>query len=338
MAVFATFCQICSLPVNHDHYVRSPGSEFMKIYRRAQPAAWGSEERVFAFTPEHAWLADCVGVSTRASGVLRGGVTDGELVDSRTQAKGFLADGVEDYLALHGRCWTMMGEPQRFEDCAIVRGQHGLALIGPYQQQLFEFQRLCDSGKAWMLADPIGADAAAVRNRHRIERAVSIARRPRPDGTGISVASLLAADDDWTYTMSGSGFDDLRQVTRYRRHVKPGLDVTGYPHFVCVIKEYETPNALPKGSALDVLESFEVALKDALETDAAAILVSVEMSLRQAQYTLYARDANEVRSRVGRLPDHDRPLPFEYETALDPDWKTYFTEIWPERAPDAEPL
>src|SRR4051812_1988922 len=107
MGVFSTYCQICGLPVQHDHYVAADGIFY--IWRG--DGDYGSEP-AFAFGPEHAWLRDAVGLrldDTDPDVIIEGLVHDGVFADYGSD--GFVMDGVDDRAALHRACWVLAGQP-----------------------------------------------------------------------------------------------------------------------------------------------------------------------------------------------------------------------------------
>lgn len=77
MGVHATFCLICGLPVQHDHYVASGGENCWAIYRAHNKPAGH-----FPFGTEHDWLLQGVAVSGSGEyhfGRLTPGLTEGGL-------------------------------------------------------------------------------------------------------------------------------------------------------------------------------------------------------------------------------------------------------------------
>ena len=60
MGVMASYCQLCGMPVQHDHYVPTDREDSWMIYRSS--GAHGVKPAV-AFGPQHEWLTRGVGVA-----------------------------------------------------------------------------------------------------------------------------------------------------------------------------------------------------------------------------------------------------------------------------------
>ncbi len=166
MGVFGTFCMVCGVAAQHDHYVPLRG-DMLGIYRGGPE---GSEfTPVVAFGPEHAWLERAVGLAVRPGqepAVIRGRCSDGVLEDDNgTVPDGFVADGLDERAALHEACWRLAGEPSSWEALAPVVRPHDLSA---YQEQLFELGALVADGRGWTLVDPDADTPDARRNRARI--------------------------------------------------------------------------------------------------------------------------------------------------------------------------
>lgn len=312
MGVIGTFCQLCALPTQHDHYVRTPGDQMMEIYRGGQNVG---VDRHFRFGAEHEWLTDAVGI--RAEGApSRGAASDGMIGDL------FVAEGAEDGVALHAFCYTLMGEPKSRTEVVRTQGTHRWALVEPYQQQLFEFHFLREQGLAWMLADPRNDS----RSRQRIEALLAAARSRLARPPAVSVAQVLANDGSWCAEITKG---DPLAIRRFRNDVRPGIDVTGYPTLIWLMKEY---GASGRSAALTgAFHDFEIALKDAIERDGNAVLVMTTYSERQSQFVIYARDEAKTRAVIDALPGAASPIPHEYDNQPDPEWRSYFENDWPGR-------
>jgi len=157
MGVFATFCQLCGLPVQHNCYV--PHEGMYLIYRGPGSIAPGDPQPGFSFGPEHEWLRQAVGLRFDPSEepqVLRGEVQDGDLMAPGAPEDDehcFVGEGDEDRMALHERCWELAGRPE----FAALSGATELPAwkeLFQYQQQLFEFEAFEAAGFAWALVDP----------------------------------------------------------------------------------------------------------------------------------------------------------------------------------------
>jgi hypothetical protein len=165
MGVMGTTCQLCGLPLAHDHYVPDARGYGLKIYRQAEPGGghtWEPGERVITFGPEHAWLADAVAVPRYGEPrVLAGPVQDGAMVDVNTEEVSHVFSGDDDAFALHKYCHTLMGSPLTPTHVLLGRGCYGWAQMESYQAQLFAFAELMDDG--------LGVDAARPA-RHQRQR------------------------------------------------------------------------------------------------------------------------------------------------------------------------
>lgn len=336
MAVFATYCSLCALPLQHDHYVHA-GDPMLKIYRGAAPDGghlWEAHEHPFPFGPEHAWLKDAVGLRLfgEVPEFIRGPLQDGALVDVQTGREHFVGEGDEEYRMLHAACWERSGRPIKADAQPRSTGRHGYALLASYQEQLFEFQELVDEGKSWALVDPSLGNEAGLRSRARIDALLLEARRgllaPSRPHAVRTVAEVLARDSGWHASVLRTENGQRHQALRYRADVKPLLDVSGYPALVWLMKEY-AGDALgrPDAPTRQALEDFEVALKAAVEADDAAILLMVMVGPGQVQFIAYARDELATRQRIDVLPGRDHPKPAEYDNEQDPEWKVYFEQV-----------
>ena len=167
MAVFATYCQACGLPVQHDHYV--PAEGYFHIWRGDGGDECGP---IVAFGAEHAWLREALGLRIDGDALLvptvSGVVHDGGLEHPAGPLFGAdLGDGEGDErMALHAACWRLAGEPDSWEPLAGLRelpeGEQR------YRQQLFDFEAFVADGHGWMLVDPESDAADGLRNRQRI--------------------------------------------------------------------------------------------------------------------------------------------------------------------------
>jgi hypothetical protein len=337
MGVHGATCQLCRLPLQHDHYVpQRGGAGMLKIYRGGSEGGgheWEEGEPVVRFGPEHAWLADAIGVPFGEGALLRGAVEDGSLTDAATGADAFIWDGDEDALAFHAYCWKRMGEPVRAGDAVVSRGLHLAAFADTYAGQLYEFRELIDHGKGWMLADPRGTTGDARRSAARIDAILADARRtPPPQTAPKSVADVLAADRGWRGIFLRENDHAPRDAVRYRANLDATLDLDGYTTLVWAMKEH-AGGGLPSPEAWAELEAFEVAVKAAVEQDAAAILIMVTIDRTQAQYLIYARDEAATRAAIdaaaARFGSVTRPIDYDNET--DPGWKVYFANMDPRR-------
>lgn len=169
MAVFATFCQICGLPVQQDHYVPTEIADHYRIWRGDGDDAC---DPIITFGPEHAWLRDALGLRTDPertdlTPTIAGLVHDGGLEIPGDLYAAFLMEGEGDNrMALHAACWRLAGEPTSWQPLAHLRD------LPPgeerYRQQLFDFEPFVADGHGWMLVDPESDGPDGLRNRARI--------------------------------------------------------------------------------------------------------------------------------------------------------------------------
>lgn len=314
MGVHATYCQLCGLPAQHDHYVPEAGGGMLKIYRGESPGGghtWADGETPFPFAAEHAWLRDAVALCVRPERVLRGTLTDGVL----TQAGGareYVGDGADDALVFHHACWARVGRPQAWGEARTARGTHGFAQVEPYHGQLFEFAELASDGKAWMLEDP----ATSPRSAGRLDALGAAARggrRERP----ATVEALLREDSDWRAVTARDAAHVRQAIVRYRARASE-VDHAGYADAVWVDKAFA-----PAPGTLAELEQLEQELKAAAEADAQAALVSVILAADAAHYLFYARDGEATLARFEALPRLDVVAESGIGTQADPGWELH---------------
>ncbi|MGC4121892.1 MAG: hypothetical protein QM765_46390 [Myxococcales bacterium] len=335
MGVFATLCQLCGLPVQHDHYVPS-ASGTLRIYRGAAPGGghdWTVEGRQpFAFQPEHAWLMDAVGVPFESGEVVRGSVTDGRLAPtgSTSEAGGiFVGDGKEEALALHHACWELMGKPATAAQAITGRGTYGWAMVEPYQEQLFEFGEVVQDGQGALLVDPRGDSAEARASRARIEKTIEVARRcPREAMEPASVQEALSQDRDWRGRSIRAQSFERRFLVRYRSFGP--VETKGYPELVCLVHEFPKRLRLEPSHVASLLD-FEARFRSALESDGLGLAVLSNLGGGQAQYLAYVRDPAEAHRRLDALEPPACPGESDYDDAEDPEWKILFEEMGPMR-------
>lgn len=169
MAVFATFCQLCGLPVQQDHYVPAETENYFHIWRGDGDDAC---EPIIPFGAEHAWLRDALGLRFDDRALLMptisGIVHDGDLGNPGGNLfEVDLVDGEgDDRMALHAACWRIAGEPTSWEPFASLRQLPKEE--DRYRQQLFDFGPFVEDGHGWMLVDPESGTPEGLRNRQRI--------------------------------------------------------------------------------------------------------------------------------------------------------------------------
>jgi hypothetical protein len=175
-----TWCQVCGLPVQHDHYVPEKDGDGLFIYRGGSEN-WGSEPAV-AFGPEHDWLLRAVGV--RVDLKQQPALIEGEIHDGRFYAEpddpesGFVDSGIFERAALHRVCWELAGQPNPW-----LLEERVAEDVRPYCAQLFDFAALVGDAKGWMLVDPRLDSQQALASRARIldlARSTWVGRMPLP--------------------------------------------------------------------------------------------------------------------------------------------------------------
>lgn len=165
MAVIGSWCQICGIPVQQDHYVELDG--MLGIYRGD---GHDSFTPAVCFGSEHRWLREAVGLrinTSQSPPIITGLVHDGafESPDESRQPNGFVWDGLDERAALHEACWTLAGKPECWTALADPAPTQYLR---PYQGQLFDFAALVREQNGWMIVDPREPSADGQRNHDRI--------------------------------------------------------------------------------------------------------------------------------------------------------------------------
>lgn len=319
MGVHATWCQLCGLPVQHDHYVEARGGGF-NIYRGSLPDGghdWTHEPaRPFAFGPQHAWLRDAAGVR-RGQPVVFGTVEDGGLDTGAEEI--FVADGDEDARVFHRFCWELMGKPSEIENAPRAVQTLLFEQLYPYQEQLFDFQRYAENGKGDWLLDP----ASNERSRRRIETALAAAKKPFSGEEPTALAQVLADDRDWQGTAARSKDGDVLHHVQFRRGPTPRMDLSAYPQLLCFLLEFETP--MPTEFAR--VEEIEWQAKDALERDAFGVVVMLSVGRGQMQLLAYVKELEEAHRRINALPTAETRGTIDFDDAHDPEWKIFFEEM-----------
>lgn len=307
MGVHGTFCQLCGLPTQHDHYVPTR-SGMLKIYRGSSEGGgheWEDDERPFSFSPEHRWLMDAVVLPWDEERVLRGAIEDGALEDV------MVFEGGDDGLAFHHACWAIQGSPGSTGPAIRANGAHAWALVEGYHEQLFDFAGLSADGKAWMLDEP----APGTRSRARIEALVAIARNAVTEAAR-DVEEILAMDRDWA-CMAVRGSDGARKaIARARTHAIKEVNKAGYGTLVRTTR-FHDGRTLPPGAAMPELEAFEVELKAAVEASSAACLALVAIGKGRVELLTYARDGERTRTAIEALPG---AVGARFEVSADPGW------------------
>jgi hypothetical protein len=144
----STYCQICGLPVQFDHYVPIEGG-MLYIWRGEGADEYGP---AIAFGPEHAWLRRAVALRLESGEPIvpafAGVVHDGVL---EVAEECYVMEGIYDRAALHDTCWALADRPLSFQALEHLDLPEADA---PYRQQLFDFQAFVADGHGWKLVDP----------------------------------------------------------------------------------------------------------------------------------------------------------------------------------------
>lgn len=143
--------------MQHDHYVKSEDSMYLKIYRGPD------DESAFDFKPEHEWLKAAIALDWEGEVEGRGPCSDGAIEPEDGECF-FIGEGFEDSIGIHETCWKLSGEKLDVPTLQALCGLESEPKMLKYQQQLFDFVALKEDGYEWMLEDP----AVSERNRSRI--------------------------------------------------------------------------------------------------------------------------------------------------------------------------
>ncbi len=330
MGVSSTYCQLCALPAQHDHYVPSAAGH-LRIHRGSLPAGghdWDEPletSRPFAFGAEHAWLRDVV-VVQGGPRPLRGFVEDGVFVDRESGAKAYVFEGDEEGVTLHHACWQLLGAPTAPAETLRGRGLLAWARVDAYRGQLFEFATWESDGKAGWLVDPTGDSPAAAASRRRISDMAEARRRTALRSTApAAVADVLARDCDWRGVVITNGNGERDCVMHLRTALHRGLDCAAFPHLVQVAKDYPlgaAPGGLPTAEHGVAIENLETTFQHTLEHDRCGIAACFVYGGGKALLFAQTSDPAEARRRVESLPWAGVPGGMEVNEMHDPGWDT----------------
>ena len=306
MGVVGTFCQLCGLPTQHDHYVPT-NRGMLKIYRGSSENGghrWEADERPFPFGREHAWLKDAVALPWDEPKVLRGPIEDGVLETAGDSCMVF--GGADDGLAFHRYCWERQGSPESTDPAVSANETYLWSLVDGYHEQLFEFAELAADGKAWMLNDP----ATDARSRARIEALLEAGRKEIHDPPK-TIEEILEKDRDWSTIAVREEDHSRKSLVRARMYTIEKVPKAGFGSLVRVTRRTKA-RPLPDAAEMSELEAFEIDLKAAVEKDVQAILAVVGIGKGSAEYLVYARDAEKTKALV--------PKSAQVEASDDPTW------------------
>jgi hypothetical protein len=165
VGVMGTFCQVCGMPTNYDHYSNESDTGMIEIKRNED-----LDDSDIAFGPEHSWLESCVvlPVYPYLNGkILRGKIEDGRLIAENDDSI-FVSEGKDEGFALHEKCWALAGSPKNYEALSHISESVEFRDLTQYHDQFFDFNKLIDDGKSWMLSDPDSTSDEGIQNRKRI--------------------------------------------------------------------------------------------------------------------------------------------------------------------------
>lgn len=311
MGVHATYCPICGLPVQHDHYVATEQEDMWEIYREDN-----KPQGHFPFGPEHHWLKRGVAVSPE-EGPFLGHCEDGALISDDGEEY-YVGRDHEDYTAMHAYCWHAAGQPVDYNAMYHYKYVFDTTFLDKYRGQLFEFSKCVASGDDWLLIDPTLPEGA--RNKERID-AILKTKPPGVTETGeqrypANVEELLASDD-WqiTYRPDGDGGHDL---WRFRNNVTPAMDKRGYPDMFWLISD---PGDTPQAE----MERFERDFYKAVQQAGVAVALATITIKGRYYFVLQAQDAKACQ---GVLAKHRPPGELELQVEVEPEWTGYFQEFY----------
>ena len=314
MGVMASYCQLCGLPVQHDHYVATERPDSWNIYRSSEPSF---TRPALPFGPEHGWMTEAVGQDPYEDSDPVFG-KDGHLEDESGEPH-FVCHGLEDRAVLHKACWEMAGQPRSFQTLAAAPRLHDWVLMSRYQEQLFEFEQLVKDGRAaWLIAPNLPAGA---ENRQRIEALLAEARRVA-ELPPVMKASDLPATNSWA--REEVNYQDKHSFWRYRDNLARGLDLEGraWVNFgICLPFE-----GLADGPHTLGLELFESKLLQAVRP--LAVILACRGKVNQWDYLCYTDRVEECERAIRAL---EGPA-VEFDHAAQPDWEFYWKHIHPHLA------
>jgi hypothetical protein len=197
MGVMGTFCQICEMPVQHDHYFPLEPESLWGIYRGKDPS---SSKGFITFGPEHDWLKDAIGLKIKPEQspiFIECPVEDGVFYVAQSGEQPtepcenvFVFEGNEERMAMHRVCYELAGHPECWSPSGNIPASK---ILGPYKGQLFDFWTLMGNGLGWTMVDPSEPSAEGRQNRDRILQAVAHyhGTSPPADARGPSCEDLL---------------------------------------------------------------------------------------------------------------------------------------------------
>lgn len=327
MGVHATFCQLCGLPVQHDHYVPSAGG-MLRIYRGASEGGghdWTQEpQQPFAFDAQrHGWLREVVGVLCLGeTGAVRGLVEDGGLAGEDGDEL-YVGDGNEDAMTFHAYCWERIGQPERSDDAVHGGGLLAWAQLEPWREQLFDFFGFAAAGFGEWLEDPSRHEPSRARIERHLEAAKQAAGRwEEPQ----SIDDVFRLGRDWRGTQARDRQGNVLHRVRYRLSPTPRMDLSARPHLLTFMRIFANEGLPPPKLAIALAE-LELEFQAALESDRLGLCVLHSVGEGKAQLLAYVKDLDEAKRRVEALEWKRVPGLSDYDNTADPAWKIFFEEM-----------
>lgn len=312
MGVFATYCMVCGLPVQHDHYVATDRENFWAIYRSDNHPPGH-----FTFGPEHDWLLEGVAISIE-DGPHFGSCSDGCLTAEHGKEY-YVGSDYEDYMALHRYCWEAAGEPRDYNLIYHYKYSFERSFLKRYQEQLFAFAECCEQGDGWLLIDP--RSSAGKRNRDRIQDIIKAQPEPLDERGEVkepeTVAELVATDV-WMleYARSASG---AHEPWRFRRNVPTTIEKALFPHAFWLIMS-------PGETSAREIDRFEKAFYTKAQDDGLAVALATAVIQGKIYFVLQTRDPDSLQALLSSL---NPPGEIEIQAQEELDWEGYFQEIFP---------
>jgi hypothetical protein len=288
MGISATYCRLCAIPAEHDHYVPSVERPGMLRIVRAGETPREPGLQAFPFTAEHAWLLDKVALDD-----------EGEWV-------------------FHAHCWELIGKPARRADALHNGWNHFYALHEAWHRQLFDFFGAVRDGVDWWLADPKGTSAAAVKNRARLARAVAAAERHREDKSGAQWRTIVREDDERS--------EHLRYRIDIRRGVSVGdypHMVCLIQEYGAAARNQPAAELRERLEQLEI----DVKAAVERESGAMFVAAKLGGKQPQLELYAYAADPLAVKARLAAIAPFDPGRPFEFDVQHDARWDIYFGEL-----------
>lgn len=312
MGVMASYCQLCGMPVQHDHYVPTEREDSWSIYRSSEPHG---VKPVVAFGRQHEWLTRGVGVAHyEDEDPVLGAVEDGHLTDEAGEPH-FVCRGNEDKALMHQACWELAGSPRCFQAIAAAPRLHHWVLLQRYHEQLFEFEKLIGDGRGAWLVDPQLPEGK--ENRERIEAWLAEARRV----SGLEppkTARQLAESNSWA--REDISREDFHAFWRYRDNVVRGLDLQGLEwRNLGICLKFTGPADGPHTLELEKFESEMLRVVEPL-----AVVLACRGKTDQWDYLCYTARQEECEKVIAALGRE-----VEFDSLPEPNWDNYWPNLHP---------